>query len=146
MWLPGGPQMNKFEQVSSDHHQMSLAGEGVPGLRSSCGWSIWIPCLMSRGQGVGPRSDVYGEGHCTVRSNASMVMITWDTPPMNRQSNTCKNITFSQLCWLKVISIHHLLMDSCKSTTRLIWGPNDIKLQGFSNVCAPNSYLRVNHV
>ena len=27
-----GPQMNKFEQVSSDHHQMmSLAGEGVVG-------------------------------------------------------------------------------------------------------------------
>ena len=25
----GGPQMNKFEQVSSDHHQMSLTGGGV---------------------------------------------------------------------------------------------------------------------
>ena len=23
-----GPQMNKFEQVSSDHYQMSLSGEG----------------------------------------------------------------------------------------------------------------------
>ena len=33
MSLPGGPQMNKFEQVSSDHHQMSLAG--VP---MSDGW------------------------------------------------------------------------------------------------------------
>ena len=29
MSLPGGPNMNKFEQVSSDHHQMSLAG-GIP--------------------------------------------------------------------------------------------------------------------
>ena len=30
-----GPQMNKFEQVSSDHHHMSLAGElGVSGLMS----------------------------------------------------------------------------------------------------------------
>ena len=25
-----GPQMNKFEQVSSDHHQMSLPRGGVP--------------------------------------------------------------------------------------------------------------------
>ena len=24
-----GPQMNKFEQESSNHHQISLAGEGV---------------------------------------------------------------------------------------------------------------------
>ena len=26
MLLFGSPQMNKFEQVSSDHHQISLAG------------------------------------------------------------------------------------------------------------------------
>ena len=35
-----GPQMNKFEQVSSDHHQLSLAGGrvvGVPGLISGGG-------------------------------------------------------------------------------------------------------------
>ena len=25
----GGPQMNKFEQVSSDHNQMSLIGLGL---------------------------------------------------------------------------------------------------------------------
>ena len=27
-----GPQMNKFEQVSSDHHQMSLLGDKSPGV------------------------------------------------------------------------------------------------------------------
>ena len=44
--------MNKFEQVSSDHHQMSLAGEGE--------------CVVSRsdvwGGGQIPRSDVWGGG------------------------------------------------------------------------------------
>ena len=38
--------MHKFEQVSSDHHQVSLAGENgrSPGLMSSGGY---IPSLMS---------------------------------------------------------------------------------------------------
>ena len=39
--------MTKFEQVSSDDHQMTVAGVGV---RSD----VW------RGKGVGPRSDVGG--------------------------------------------------------------------------------------
>ena len=43
--------MNKFEHVSSDDHQMSLAG-GFPGLMF--------------------------EGGCIVRSNASWVMVTWE--------------------------------------------------------------------
>ena len=34
-WWGGGPQINKFEQVSSDYHQMSLAGGRVG-----------VPCLM----------------------------------------------------------------------------------------------------
>ena len=33
----GGLQMNKLEQVSSDHHQMSLTGM-VPGLMSRGGY------------------------------------------------------------------------------------------------------------
>ena len=39
---PRGPHMNKFEQVFSDHHQMSLAGAGAGG----------IPGLMSMGEAV----------------------------------------------------------------------------------------------
>ena len=38
MLLQRGPQVNKFEQVSSDDHQMSVAAGGsqrVPGLMSS---------------------------------------------------------------------------------------------------------------
>ena len=43
-----GPEMNKFEQVSSDHYQMSLAG----GLRvARCGYiqGAWDGMGMSRG-------------------------------------------------------------------------------------------------
>ena len=57
MSLPGGPQMNKFEQVSSNCHQMAQ-GDGAR--------SRGVPGLMSRG------------GGCTVRFNALWVMVTWD--------------------------------------------------------------------
>ena len=59
--------MNKFEQVSSVGHKMSVVG-GIPGPMSG---------------GGGPRSDVWGggpgKGDCTVRSKASWVMATWGT-------------------------------------------------------------------
>ena len=42
---PGDPQMNKFDQVSSDHHQMSLAG-GSLGLISPY-LTIWGGSLPS---------------------------------------------------------------------------------------------------
>ena len=65
--------MDKFEQVSNDHHHMSLAGG---------------PGLMSGGNGGqggwGPRSDVQvrlSPGACTVRFNVSWTIVTWDHPP-----------------------------------------------------------------
>ena len=39
-----GPQMNKFEQVSSDHHQISVAGE-LPGLMSKGGGVPYLTLL-----------------------------------------------------------------------------------------------------
>ena len=70
--------MNKFEQVSSDDHQMSLAG----------------------GRAGGPRSDFWGYEPCTVRSNASWVMVTWG-PHVDRQTgwqtDVYENITVLQL-------------------------------------------------
>ena len=52
LWFPpdvstsgGCPQVNKFEQVSSDGHQISLAGsEGVPclGVRDSAGGPVQL--------------------------------------------------------------------------------------------------------
>ena len=63
----GGPQVNKFEQVSSDGNQMSLVGDRIGGPMSD----------VSGGAG-GSTPDVQGGGwasdggkHCTVRSNAS---------------------------------------------------------------------------
>ena len=68
-WLPdvstsggGSLQVNVFEQVFSDGYQMSLTMVGV-----------------------GPKGGSYliggrGRGACTVRSNASWVMVTWRPP------------------------------------------------------------------
>ena len=73
----GSPQMNKFEQVSSDHHQLSLAGGrvvGVPGLMSGGGESR-VPGLMSGGRVGSPGlMTAGGGGFCLVTSNAWWVM------------------------------------------------------------------------
>ena len=61
----GCPQVNKFEQVSSLGHQMSLAGAGQEGF------------LYRGAAGTG-----VGAGLCMVRLNASWVMVTWE-PPSN---------------------------------------------------------------
>ena len=79
----GGPQVKKFEQVFSDDHQMSLV-EG-------CGFHVW--CLGIRAEGR----------VCTVRSNASWVMVTWDPLPYG-QTDVYENINFQQIgCLLKWI-------------------------------------------
>ena len=54
-----GTQVNKFEQVFSDDHQMPVAGDGV---------DIQDPCHMSGGGGGG------GGGLVTVKS----VRVTWN--------------------------------------------------------------------
>ena len=52
MSFPWGPQVNKFEEVSSDGHQSSAMGRRAR-----------VSVLMSGGQGWGgPRSDVQGTG------------------------------------------------------------------------------------
>ena len=51
-----------YEQVSNDGHQILNTGGGPGG----------IPCL---GRGGGAR-----RGSCTVRSNASWVMVPWGPP------------------------------------------------------------------
>ena len=56
-----GPQVNKFEQVSSlGYSTLIVVGTGI-GLGGG-------HCTRGRA----------GGGHCTVRSNASWVMVTWD--------------------------------------------------------------------
>ena len=75
----GGPQVNKFEQVSSDHHQMSVAGGiGYLGLMSE-GEVLRYPGPISRGVGV--------PYHVTSPT-------TW-VP--RGQTHACGNITFPKL-------------------------------------------------
>ena len=50
-------------------------------------------------------------GACMMRSNASWVMVTWD-PPLDRQTDTTKNITFLQLRWREVIMCRTVLFGS----------------------------------
>ena len=46
----GGTQMNKFEQVSSDHQKMSLAEEGdPPGLMASGEYTLFLHKLNFNG-------------------------------------------------------------------------------------------------
>ena len=42
-----GPQMNKFEQISSDHHQMSLVGIGLQVSCPGTGEGDTLPCNLS---------------------------------------------------------------------------------------------------
>ena len=62
--LGEGRRMIKSEQVSSDEHQMSLAG-GIPSLMSREGWARarWVPGLMS-GEGQSWGGGLYIEVQC----------------------------------------------------------------------------------
>ena len=66
MSFPGGPQVNKFKQVTSVGLILATpeawVGEGVPG-------------LMSSGAGV--------RGPSTVRSNILWIIVTWGPPEQN---------------------------------------------------------------
>ena len=72
-----GPQVNKFEQVSSDGHQTSLAW------RQGWGSHVWCPRW----------------GPYTVSTKALWVMVTW-VPPCGQiywETDTSENIAFPQL-------------------------------------------------
>ena len=114
------PQVNKFKQVSSDGHQISL--EGVePGLG--------VPCLMSGGcvlkwtnlnryPVMASRCHQHGSGHPvsnvwgTLYSEAQWVLVTCRHPSPCGHTHTYENITFPQLGWRAVIKLLF---------TKLIW-------------------------
>ena len=89
----GGPQMNKFEQVSG-LSKVSLLGRGA-------GIMKWRPCT---GLGLGDvpvqRGSLYGEVQ-GIMGNGHM-----GTPceQMDWQTHTTENITFQQLSWREVIT------------------------------------------
>ena len=86
------PQMNKFEQVSIDHHQMSVAGGLVP---------VWCPGgvgsgLISRGGGRSPCLMFRG----VVPYHRAYLMMHLMSPNPNSpcgQTDACEDITFPQL-------------------------------------------------
>ena len=67
MSAPGGLEVDKFDQVSSDGHKISLA-EG-------------LPCVGGQGCGVHVHWGPSARGACKVWSNVSWVMVTRDPPP-----------------------------------------------------------------
>ena len=75
--------MNKFEQVSSLDHQLSLAVR--------VGLGVGDSCTMKSHVG----GSLYGEVQC-VMCNGHM------GPPVNRQTHTTENITFPQFRWRTV--------------------------------------------
>ena len=83
--------MNKFEEVSSLGHQMSLAEGGAGGLTVGSyrggvglGGLQWDP-MGAVGPGapctIRPHGQEAGLSPCMVRSNASWAMVTWDLLP-----------------------------------------------------------------
>ena len=92
-----GPQGNKFEQVSSDDYQMSVAGRtGYPGpMSEERGQSIMVPC--SGGEGI--MVPYLGD---TLSSDLPNNLDTF--LPLSRKTDTCENITFTQLRW-RVVKI-----------------------------------------
>ena len=71
----GGPQMNKFKQVSSDDHQMSLA------------WISQVWCL-----GGGAPYLTFPRGTLLAFPGGYSTM--WPTPHPHEQTDACENITF----------------------------------------------------
>ena len=96
----GGPEVNKFDQVSSDGQQMSLAGGQGWGRRRAVQLGPW----GRGGAGLGPctvRFHVQRGGGCTVRSNASWVR-SHGSSLVKRLRDMTGNITFPQFRWRAV--------------------------------------------
>ena len=66
--------MNKFDQVSSDDHQISLTGGS-----KSRGWGQGVPGLMCRGAGV-------GVGGCCFTVRWILANGHMGNPPLNKQT------------------------------------------------------------
>ena len=76
------PCLNKFEQVSSDHHQMPLARRGPPGLKSRGGYLTWpVP-------GGYPTRPVGRGGTLPYDLSQDAFDVTYP-PTVDRQTYTC---------------------------------------------------------
>ena len=112
----------KFEQVSSDHHQMSLArGGGSPNEQVWTGLQ-WSP-TDATSRGWVPRSDV--QGHGRVEGYPTWPFLWWGggypamwpipwciwcfPPHSHEQTVACENITFLQT-YLRAANISEVLL------------------------------------
>ena len=107
--------MNKFKEVSSYVHQMSLAG--------FLGWAGRPRSEVQGGWGSGdPRSDIGAGGGCTVKSNASWVMVTRG-PPVNRQARVKHYLPATSLTvGVKIQNankVFHLKFQSCRVSMKV---------------------------
>ena len=76
MSLPGCPQINKFEQVSSNGHQVSLAGEAGP-LSGDQGLMSWVRLGVPGRMCTEP---------CTMRPLYNEAQSQMETPPVSKQT------------------------------------------------------------
>ena len=73
-WGWVGPEMNMFEHVSSDHHQMSLAGGGDPGV------GMWEECEPSHDTcDVHTPCSIWRPEMFFVLDNCNVKGLVWDT-------------------------------------------------------------------
>ena len=102
-WGEVGPQVHKFEQVSSDDHQMSVAGGGYgqgQGVGLSRRW--WGGVGWVYPEEVGWRL-VCPERGTSYHATYPMTHMMLPTPSLG-QTHNCENITFPQLL-LRAVNI-----------------------------------------
>ena len=99
MSLPGGPQMNKCEQVSSHHHLMSLAGEFPKFDVQGEGAQVWCP--EGRREGGYTTWPFPGGAY-----NVTYPMMHLMLPSSCEQTDACENITFPQ-AYLRAVKNRH---------------------------------------
>ena len=110
----GGSQMNKFEQVSSDHHQMSLA-EGGPKMNKFEQVSTDDHQRSLMGGGV-PRSDVWGYPTWPFLGRGGTLpcdlspWCIWCYLALPQQTDAYENITFPQLHLGAVIKTNKIFL------------------------------------
>ena len=116
-------------------HQMSVPVWGSSSEQVGTGLQSWPPDVTSKGCGrvlLGPCTEGEpGPGSCswelcTVKSNASWVMVTWEPHPCgwtDWQTRTTENITFPQLRWWAVMSRNIIIVIFlCSRYSRFYYG------------------------
>ena len=131
-WEGVGPQVNKFEQVSSDDHQMSVPGEGGVGTQ--------VPYLGPISGGGGweglSKSHVWRRGGLPYRVTYPMMYLMLPTSLPRGQTDACGNITVPKLC-LRAVDI----IRGCSTPFWEILGPplSTVLFRSIPRKCSPRN-------